>query len=84
MKRAAGYIRVSTKTQATHGESLSTQRKAIKNYVKSQNWKFTEIYADEGISGSSVDNREAFKRLMEDAKESKFDIISYTQYSFAL
>ena len=44
MKRAAGYIRVSTKIQATHGESLSTQRKEIRKYVEREKWElFTSL-----------------------------------------
>ena len=35
-KRAVGYVRVSSKQQAASGESLTTQRKAIKDFVKSQ------------------------------------------------
>ena len=54
--KAAGYIRVSSKEQIG-GESLSTQRKSIKRFARQQEWKLTEIYADEGISGGSVKER---------------------------
>lgn len=39
MKRAAGYIRVSTKEQVS-GESLSTQTESIKKYVKEKDWNW--------------------------------------------
>jgi len=74
-KIAAGYIRVSSREQAATGESLSTQHKAIKNFVKSQDWKLTKIYADEGISGGSVNGREALKQLLKDAQNKKFNVL---------
>ncbi len=43
-KIAAGYIRVSSKEQASKGESLLTQRKAIQDYIKSQDWNLYDIY----------------------------------------
>lgn len=33
------------------------------------------IYADDGISGTSVKKREAFQQMMEDAKTGKIDLI---------
>jgi len=75
MKRAVGYVRVSTKIQATHGESLRIQKKEIRKYIKREKWKLVKIYADEGVSGSSVENRLGFQDLMEDAKKRKFDVI---------
>ena len=74
-KRAVGYIRVSSKAQATSGESLTTQRRAIKDFVKAQGWKLGKTYADEGISGGSVKEREALLQLLEDATNKKFDIL---------
>ena len=75
MKRAGGYVRVSTKIQATHGESLSTQRKEIRKYVEREKWELVKIYADEGVSGSSVENRKGLQDLMKDAKKRKFDVM---------
>ncbi|KEO81262.1 recombinase family protein [Tumebacillus flagellatus] len=33
------------------------------------------MYADEGLSGKNLDNRQAFLQMMEDAKAGKFDIV---------
>ncbi len=74
-KRAVGYVRVSSKEQAQSGESLSTQRKAIEDFVKAQGWKLTKIYADEGISGGSVKERKALQQLLKDAEKKKFDVL---------
>ena len=49
MKKAAGYIRVSTPGQVDD-ESLSTQRKSIRAVLcKKNHYELTKIYADEGI-----------------------------------
>jgi site-specific DNA recombinase len=75
MKRAVGYVRVSSKRQATEGESLSTQKNAINNWINSQGWKLVEIYADEGKSGGTVEGRPALKRLLHDAEARKYDAV---------
>lgn len=41
--KAAGYIRVSTQSQVTEGESLSTQRKPIEAYAESRGSKDKRI-----------------------------------------
>lgn len=74
-KCAVGYIRVSTTDQAREGESLYTQRKAIEDFAASQGYKLVEIYSDEGISGSSIDNRISLKNLLKDAQQGKFDVL---------
>ena len=38
-------------------------------------WEFVWIYADEGISGTSLNRREAFNRMIADALEGKIDFI---------
>jgi site-specific DNA recombinase len=47
MKKAAGYVRVSTPEQ-TEGESLQAQKTEIEYSCKANSWKLTKIYADEG------------------------------------
>ena len=34
-----------------------------------------EIYADEGISGTSLQHRDAFKKMIEDCEAGKIDLI---------
>ncbi len=58
--RAAGYVRVSTKGQI-EDESLSTQKKSITQFAEQHDYKLTEIYADEGISGGT---RHSFIRVV--------------------
>lgn len=65
--RAYGYVRVSTDEQAEHGLSLRAQRKKIRDYAALHNLKLVKIYADEGISGRTLD-RPSFHALLDIVK----------------
>ena len=73
--RVCFYARVSTdKDEQLH--SLSAQISFFNDYIsKVPNWQFIGSYIDEGISGTSVNKREEFLRMIEDAKQHKFDLI---------
>lgn len=43
--------------------------------IKRPGWSLVDIYADEGISGTSLQHRDAFKRLMRDCDAGKVDMI---------
>jgi predicted site-specific integrase-resolvase len=75
MEKAVGYVRVSSPGQAKDGESLSTQRKAIKEYCKKNNFSLVQIYADEGISGATTKKRPGLLQLLEDAEAKKFTVL---------
>lgn len=74
-KKAAGYIRVSTTLQAEKGESLEIQSEKIKQLAKFHSYKFTKIYADEGVSGSTVKDRPGLQQCFEDVQNEKFDVL---------
>ncbi len=38
-------------------------------------WTLVGIYADEGISGTSLQHRDEFNRMIEDCKAGKIDLI---------
>lgn len=40
-----------------------------------ENWKLYDIYADEGISGTSLNHRDAFVRMIEDCRQGKINLI---------
>jgi len=69
------YARVSTdKDEQLH--SLAAQISYFKEYIeKVSNWEFINGYIDEGISGTSVNKREDFLKMINDARQSKFDLI---------
>ena len=63
------YCRVSTK-QESQTESYELQKIYYEEYVaKHPNWNFVDIYADEGISATSMRNRKDFIRLIEDCRK---------------
>ena len=73
--RVTFYARVST-DRDEQLNSLENQVMYFENYIKSQvNWSFVLGYVDEGISGTSVNKRDNFLRMINDAKEGKFNLI---------
>lgn len=52
MKKAVGYIRVSTKKQVKSGLSLSDQEEKIRSYCKFKDLELVKIYTDTAVSGA--------------------------------
>lgn len=73
-KKVCAYARVSTiKDAMLH--SLSQQVSYYSNLIQSHNdWCYVGVYADEGITGTK-DERVEFKRMLNDARNKKIDII---------
>src|SRR6476661_644336 len=76
MKRAALYMRVSTKG---HGQTTETQAVALREYAANRGFQIVEEYRDEGISGSK-DSRPALDRLMQNARARKFDVVIVARF----
>lgn len=75
MKRVVVYCRVSTDHE-DQKNSLENQRLYFEEYVKQhKDWKLVEIYADEGISGTSLKKRADFNRMYRDRLKNKYDIV---------
>ena len=75
MIKAAGYCRVST-DKDDQANSFETQKAYFREYIqRNPDWELYEIYADEGITGTSTRKRKEFNRMMNDAYEGKFQII---------
>lgn len=74
-KRVAIYIRVSTQDQVTEGHSIPAQEKNGREYAERMGYKVVEVYADEGLSGKSTKHRVAYQRMVNDAREGKFDLV---------
>ena len=74
-KRVAAYARVSTSEE----EQLSSYEAQVGYYTKhiksNPDWEFVEVYADEGISGTTTKRREGFNRMIADALDGKIDLI---------
>ena len=73
--KTAAYCRVST----DHGDqknSLENQTLFFEEYIRGNpDWEFVGIYSDEGLSGTSVEKRVQFRRMMEDAQRGEIDLI---------
>lgn len=56
--------------------SYQAQIDYYKKYItENTDYIFSGIYADEGISGTNIHKRNAFKQLMQDCRDSKIDMI---------
>ena len=73
--RVAAYARVST----TGAEQLNSYESQKKYYYEKINenpeWEFVNIYADEGISGTTDYKRAGFMKMIQDALAGKMDLI---------
>lgn len=73
--RVVYYARVSTDRDAQLN-SLENQMTYYEQYIKdNNNWTYSGGYVDEGISGTSVNKRDNFLKMIEDAKSGMFDLI---------
>ncbi|MBP3731476.1 MAG: recombinase family protein [Mailhella sp.] len=74
-RRVAVYVRVST-DDINQTTSFELQTKHYADFVgKHPNWRLVDIYADEGISGTSVKHRVSFNRMIADCYAGKIDLI---------
>ena len=71
MLKVAAYARVSTDKE-DQINSLTNQREYFESYIKSKDdWKFVEVYFDEGITGTQTKKRKGFNRMINDCKNGK-------------
>ena len=69
------YARVST-DKYEQLNSLENQVSYYEEFIKNNtNWTFVEGYIDEGITGTSTQKRDSFKRMIRDAQNKKFNLI---------
>ena len=74
-KRVATYARVSTDSDEQMG-SVEAQKDYFEKLIREKpGWVLVGVYADEGISGTSLNHREAFARMIDDAMNEKIDLI---------
>lgn len=73
--KVCAYCRVST-GNIEQTSSFELQNNYYRDYIeKHENWTNVGIYADEGISATSMKHRDGFKRMIEDARRGKIDLI---------
>lgn len=71
--RLAAYIRVSSDSEDQRHSFSAQYRYYSRIAENSTNTMLSEIYADEGITGTCTDKRDEFNRMMSDARKHKFD-----------
>ena len=73
--RVAAYCRVSTDSE-DQLNSFAAQQSYYNDYIrKHDSWQLAEIYADEGITGTSAEKREDFQRMLSDCRRGQIDKI---------
>ena len=73
--RVAAYCRVSTK-QEEQLNSYEVQRKAYTEKINGKpKWTLVDIFADRGITGTSVKKRDEFNRMIRMCRRGKIDLI---------
>lgn len=71
----ASYCRVST-DKDDQANSFEAQQRYFREYIDRQpDWELYQVYADEGITGTSTKKRIQFNRMISDAKMGKFNLI---------
>lgn len=74
-KRVAAYARVSVDSDELL-QSLSIQVSHYSSYIQANPaWEYAGVYADAGISGTSVKRRKDLQRLLADCEKGHIDII---------
>lgn len=70
-ERVAAYCRVSTDS----ADQMNSYHTQITYYTKliadNPDWELADIYADAGITGTSIEKRDEFKRMIADCREGK-------------
>lgn len=73
--RVAAYCRVSTDSE----DQLESYKAQVAHYseaiAKNPRWRFVDIYADEGITGTQDKKRKNFMRMIRDCDKGKIDLI---------
>ena len=73
--RVAAYCRVSSDST----DQLHSYAAQIREYTRQISdhvgWEMVDVYADEGLTGTKLDKREDFNRMMADCRKGKIDRI---------
>lgn len=73
--RVAAYCRVST-DDIDQAISIELQKDNYRKMIRENpQWKFVGLYVDDGFSGTNIDHRPAFRKMMKDALSGKIDMI---------
>lgn len=74
MINAVAYCRYSSEKQ-NDGFSIEAQRRAIDEFAENNKYRIIKYYIDEAKSGTSIEHRDNFKQLLDDAKLHEFKVV---------
>ena len=75
IKRVAAYCRVSTDLEQQQS-SLDLQMSSFRSQIEAHpDWELAGVYADDGITGTQVEHRTEFLRMMDDCENGLIDYI---------
>lgn len=73
--RAAAYARVSTDGD-DQANSFENQVNYFRDWItRQEGWDLVQVYADEGVTGTSTQKREQFNQMIQAALSGKIDVI---------
>ena len=73
--RVAAYTRVSSNSKDQEHSFAAQNAYFSKLITDNSDWELADIYADQGITGTSIDKRDDFLRMMEDCRKGRIDRI---------
>lgn len=73
--RVAAYARVSSNSEDQKHSFVAQNAYYSKLITDNPDWELVDVYADKGITGTSVEKREDFLRMMEDCRKGRIDRI---------
>jgi DNA invertase Pin-like site-specific DNA recombinase len=78
MRKAYGYVRVSTEAQALEGVSLEAQRAKLRAWCEFNDCEIVDVFTDAGLSGGRADNRPALQAALDAVCKSGGVLVVYS------
>ena len=73
--RVAAYCRVSSDSKDQLHSYAAQIRSYTEEIVQHDGWELVDVYADEGLTGTRMDQRDDFNRMMRDCRKGKINRI---------
>lgn len=73
--RVAAYCRVSSDSRDQLHSYAAQIRSYTEEIARHDGWELVDVYADEGLTGTRMDQRDDFNRMMRDCRKGKIDRI---------
>ena len=71
--RVAAYCRVSSDSKDQLHSYAAQIRSYTEEIAQHDGWELVDVYADEGLTGTRMDQRDDFNRMMRDCRKGKID-----------